>query len=120
MMDEEHGSLLMQVRELLGRVLQQVDFPGQDELVRQVQSLDVVGGPVTMLDLSVSEQTLASPFPDGPAPFSAMVVDSAGTAIGELLVWVKDGRLSSLEYAWWTDSQPERLPSIDQVRVTRK
>ena len=113
-------SLTKQVRGLLGGVLRQADFPGQDELLRQVQSVDVVGGPVTMLDLRVGERTLASPCPDGPAPLSAMVIDPAGTSNGELLLWVEDGFLSALEYAWWTSDPPEHLPSVDHVQVTQK
>ena len=116
----EGGSLTTQVQGILGSVLRQVDFPGRDELLRQVQSVDVVGGPVVMLDLRVGDRTLASPFPDGPAPLSAMVTDPVGTASGELLLWVKDGFLSALEYAWWTSEPPEHLPSVDHVQVTQK
>jgi hypothetical protein len=49
-----------------------------------------------------------------------MVLDSTGVAFGELLIWVKDGYLSSLEYAWWSDEPPARLPTADQVQAVRK
>lgn len=69
-----------------------------------------------MLNLRVSEQTLASRLPDGPAPIFAAVSDSSGTGTGELLVC---GRLTALEYAWWTENPPTSLPSVDQVHLRR-
>jgi hypothetical protein len=113
-------ALAVKVRELLGGVLRQADFPGSDELLRQVRSVSVVGGPVTMLALRVSEATPASAFADGPVPLSATVSDAAGAAIGELLLWVESGYLSTLEFAWWTDDPPDQLPGLDHVRVDRK
>lgn len=108
------------VRELLDWIVRQLDFPGSDEILQQVRKVSVVGGPITMLDLRVSEPTAASAFRDGPAPMSATVTDAAGDAIGELLLWLKDGYLSGLEFAWWTDKAPDRLPVPEHVRVTRR
>ncbi|MDQ1742659.1 MAG: hypothetical protein QOE23_998, partial [Pseudonocardiales bacterium] len=62
----------------------------------------------------------ASTFRDGPAPLSAVVSDPDGTSVGELLVWVENGYLDTLEFAWWSDDPPERLPSPECVRVARK
>jgi len=109
-----------QVRELLRHVLGKADFPGSDELFQQASSVNVVGGLITMLDLCVTAQRSASAFTDGPIPLSIMVMDSEDVAFGELLIWVSDGYLSSLEFAWWSDSPPERLPALDRVRVARK
>jgi hypothetical protein len=112
--------LTRQVRELLNDVLSRADFPGSEELLRQVSSVVIVGGPVTMLDLRVGDQTEASAFIDGPIPLCVIGADVAGTTTGELLPWVNNGYLSCLEYAWWTDDPPAQLPSPDQIRVTRK
>ncbi len=109
-----------QVRELLRYVLGEADFPGSDELLQQASSVNVVGGPVTMLDLRVTGPTAASAFTDGPIPLSVMVLDPDGVALGELLIWVNDGYLSSLEFAWWSDDPPDQLPTLDRVRVARK
>ena len=115
------GDLLTeQARSLLESVLRQADFPGSDELLQQASSVDVVGGPITMLDLRASHASSASAFADGPVPVSVVVSDAAGTLVGELLVWVGHGYLTGLEFAWWTDDPPDQLPTPDHVRVTRK
>lgn len=114
------GPFTEQVRELLRHVLGEADFPGSDQLLQQTFSVNVVGGPVTMLDLRVTGPTSASAFTDGPIPLSIIVLDPAGVALGELLIWANDGYLSSLEYAWWSDDPPDQLPPLDRVRVVRK
>ncbi|HXO11821.1 MAG TPA: hypothetical protein VN871_05595 [Mycobacterium sp.] len=120
-MSDSHGErLTAQVRGLLCHVLGEADFPGSDELLRQAPNVNVVGGPVTMLDLRVTGLTTASAFTDGPIPLSIMVLDSAGIAFGELLIWVNDGYLSSLEFAWWSDDPPNELPTPDRVQVSGK
>lgn len=35
--------------------------------------------------------------------------------IGEVFLWVQDGRLDSLEYTWVTDEMPTELPRLDQL-----
>jgi hypothetical protein len=50
-----------------------------------------------------------------------MIMDSAGVTLGELPIWVNDGYLSSLEFAWWGDDPPEQLPALDRVlSLTRR
>ena len=121
MTDSANGAPLTdRSRELLRHVLCQADFPGSGELLQQVSSLSVAGGPVTMLEFRVTGPVSASAFTDGPIPLSAMVLDAAGVASGELLIWVDDGYLSSLEFAWWSDDPPGQLPAPDRVRVARK
>jgi len=121
MSDSFGERLAEQVRGLLRHVLGEADFPGSDELLRQASNVDVVGGPVTMLDLRVTGQpTSASAFTDGPIPLSVMVLDRVGIAFGELLIWVNDGYLSCLEFAWWSDDPPNELPPPDRVQVSRK
>jgi hypothetical protein len=121
MSDSANGGPLSElVRELLRHVLGEADFPGSDELVQQASSVNVVGGPVTMLELRVTAPRSASAFTDGPIPLSVMVLDPADVSLGELLIWVNDGYLSSLEFAWWSDDPPDQLPALDRVRVARK
>jgi hypothetical protein len=122
MSDSAHGKppLTEPVRELIRKVLSEADFPGSDELRQQASGVSVAGGPVTMLDLQVTRPAPASAFTDGPIPLSVMVVDSDGAALGELLVWVHDGYLSGLEFAWWSDEPPAQLPPLKRLQVTRK
>lgn len=55
-------------------------------------------------------------FKDGPVPGRFTVRDS-GALVGELLVWVKNGRLSGLEFAWVTDAAPVGMPDPDDVET---
>lgn len=91
--------------------------PQERERLRlQASHTRVTGGPITMLTLDVvagPRLTLA----DGPLPVRAEVTDQAGRPIGEIVVWVADGYLSALEFAWWTDQPPSRLPPAARVHV---
>lgn len=108
------------VRELLVFVLGQANFPGSNALRVQASEVEIVGGPVTMMDLRVPDHSPVSLLVDGVVPLSTQVVDDHERPLDELLVWVTGGRLSCLEYAWWTDDPPCRLPRRDQVRSVRK
>ncbi|WP_225446707.1 hypothetical protein [Streptacidiphilus sp. PB12-B1b] len=37
---------------------------------------------------------------------------------GELLVWIEDGVLAALEYAWITDEMPAALSAVERIRLT--
>ncbi len=82
----------------------------------QASNTRVAGGPVTMLTLDVAAGPCVT-LPDGPLPLRSEVTNSAGRPVGEIVVWVSDGYLSALEFAWWTDQPPSRLPPATQVHV---
>lgn len=118
MSDEDE--LSEQVRILVDSILRQASFPGSDQLIEQASTVVVVGGPVTMLDLRSSPDHAVSAFTNGPIPVSVEVLDISGSSIGELLVWVHSGRLSVLEFAWWTDERPGQLPHPSQLKISQK
>jgi hypothetical protein len=110
--------MVKQVRALVALVLSQKSFGGREQLVSQVPQLCIEGGPITFLRLSVDRSvTPRSRFERGPLPGFAGVYGADGSAIGTLLVWVEDGYLSALEYAWVTDDAPDRLPEVTQVSL---
>ncbi|MEC4616426.1 hypothetical protein [Tsukamurella tyrosinosolvens] len=39
-----------------------------------------------------------------------------GDLVGELLFWIKDGRIDSIEFASWLRPHPERWPDRSEVR----
>ena len=86
-------------------------------LQRQVDAAVVVRGTATMLDVQVGAQVNALLIPDGPLPVTAVVVDDAGNDAGEILIWIKAGRLIGVEHAWATDAVPTRWPSSSEVRL---
>lgn len=53
---------------------------------------------------------------DGPLPVRAFVQNGPEYR-GEILVWVRGGRLSGLEYAWVTDDPPTRWPRPDELEI---
>jgi hypothetical protein len=89
------------------------------ELREQVPKATVVGlwRGSPSIDLSVDEAARSSELPDGVVPVDAHVVDNSGQYVGELIVWIADGRLTGLEYAWITDTPPEVLPDIATIRL---
>jgi hypothetical protein len=104
------------VRQILSRILELATFSGSHELRAQIPLVKVTGGPVTLLDLTVEGGSPASA-KDGPIPVRAIVGSRSDDPAGELLVWVEGGHFSGLEFAWFTDDQPQSLPAPEDIRV---
>ena len=107
---KEHGVLLWVLCEF-GESESVAALHGQSNVV------SVVGGLPTMLELSVPAGTRRAQLPDGPLPVRAIVNDEAGGPIGEVLVWISEGYLSTIEYAWYTDDPPIGFPCPRMLRV---
>ncbi len=39
---------------------------------------------------------------------------------GEIFLWIIDGKIDSLEYPWFTEEMPERLPATSQLSDVRR
>ena len=74
--------------------------------------------PGRVLDLEVPVGSQGCDSADGPLPVSPSVV-RGGLLVGELLVWVKDGRLIGLEQPWFTDEPPTTWPSVEELVFER-
>ncbi len=103
-------------RAALIRIVETAEVDGIEELRLQVPHAEVSGGP-TFLVLQVREPAPRSRFHKGHLPVRAFVRWDEGDSDGELLVWVNDGYLSALEFAWYADEQPHEFPPIDDIRV---
>jgi hypothetical protein len=79
------------------------------DLVRVVAEWGV--GSVSV-DLLVLEGAPRSPVGSGVVPVDATVVDELGSLFGEILLWVTDGYLSAIEYAWYGDESPRAFPNV--------
>jgi hypothetical protein len=108
------------VQRLVARVLSEASFAGQAQLAAQVPYVRLGEGPITFIPLVIDRSVAPrSAFECGPVPGSAWVVADDGSPIGTLLVWVDDGYISALEYAWVTDNEPTQLPEVGQIRLGR-
>ncbi|WP_040872139.1 hypothetical protein [Nocardia exalbida] len=96
------------------------DAPGATEYLAQVPYAQVVatwgvGSP--SIDLSVRPGAVqASDAPDGIFACGA-VTDRNGSPLGEVILWVENGWLSGVEYAWYTDQRPHALPEPDRIEL---
>ena len=90
---------------------------GDPALLTQAQSVTVTGGTATFLDLDVDTLSPAANLPNGPLGRTADALTPDGDPAGVILVWVEDGRLSGLEYGWYTDDSPAGFPAPDRVTV---
>jgi hypothetical protein len=100
----------------LARVL--VDLGGETARVLESQARQaVVIGDVQgrMIDLEVPGSAQPCDLDDGPLPARSVVVQQDGNLVGELLVWVKNGRLVGIEQAWFTDEPPANWPSVEDL-----
>jgi hypothetical protein len=100
----------------LVRVLSSASTTGADVLLGQVPFVRVAGGIPTLLDLTVGAGAPRAAVGNGPLPGAWLVEGPGGEFEGELLIWVKDGYLDGLEFAWITDEPPTAFPSPDRVR----
>lgn len=89
---------------------------GAEGLVRQASAATVVRFSPTMLDVAVPREIPEVILGDGPTPGQALVYEG-DQLVGELLVWVRAGRLIGLEQAWYTDEAPTSWPTPDRVVV---
>ncbi|MFD0782969.1 hypothetical protein ACFQZ8_03370 [Micromonospora azadirachtae] len=69
------------------------------------------------IDLDVPDFVPRADVDDGLLPVNAHVRGASGDAVGELLLWVKDGALAALEYAWYTDEPPTSLTAADSIVI---
>ncbi|WP_280294715.1 hypothetical protein [Nocardia abscessus] len=98
--------------------------PGASEYLAQVPYTQVVatwgvGSP--SVDLAVrTGAAQASGSSDGIFDgifASGAVTDRNGSPIGEVILWVENGWLSGIEYAWYTDERPHTLPEPGQIEL---
>jgi hypothetical protein len=69
-----------------------------------------------ILDVKASNDASPVDIPNGPYPARAFVPSNAAYQ-GEVIVWIENGYLSGLEFAWVTDEPPTRWPRPDEMEV---
>jgi hypothetical protein len=98
-----------------------MEFEGVEALRKQSLTVLVSGrcgcGCPT-IDLTTSPEVERSPIVDLVSPVQGRVEHGEGRAPGELILFLDEGRLSSLEYVYYEDI-PTSWPDIDRVVLWR-
>ena len=105
------------IKRLIAHVAADLDPEVAQVVNRQAAGAVVMTAKPTMIDVEVPGHSDLIPLPDGPLPIAAAVIDHAGNYAGEILIWIRAGRLIGLEQAWVTDEAPTRWPSVEEVRL---
>lgn len=104
------------IKSLLRRALDLTDCAGRAELLAQVDGVEYVDGPVTMMNLRVEGARPAATGLSSPVRISPHVRDVNGEPVGGLLLWLDAaGSIECLEYWWVTEEMPTEFPSPDQL-----
>lgn len=69
-----------------------------------------------ILDVKPSDSGKGAKLPDGPFPARAFVPSNAAYQ-GEIIVWLTNGHISGLEYAWVSDEPPTRWPRPSEMEI---
>ncbi|MFC9435670.1 hypothetical protein [Nocardia sp. NPDC057030] len=69
------------------------------------------------VDLRVGPGVEASPDATDGIFIDGGVTDRNGAPIGEVILWVEDGRLGGIEYTWYTDERPKSLPDPSRIEI---
>ena len=97
-------------------VLSQADVRGSDSLIADLDGALVANETAWILDVNVSNTDHGTDLPNWPFPAHAFVPNSAEYQ-GEVIIWITDGHVSGLEYAWVSDYPPTRWPRADEMEV---
>jgi hypothetical protein len=102
--------------DVIRSILARADIHGSDPLIADLEGALVVNETTWILDVKVSNRGEGADLPNGPFPAQAFVPNSAEYQ-GEVIIWITDGHVSGLEYAWVSDNPPTRWPRADEMEV---
>lgn len=85
-------------------------------LLKSLNGALILPDTVWIYEVQVNPLTPRVELPNGPFPTHGCVW-IANEYQGEILLWLKDGRLSAFEYAWITDEIPLRWPHPDELVI---
>ena len=102
--------------DVIRSILSKADISGSGPFIADLEGALVANETPWILDVKVSNSDEGADLPNGPFPAQAFVPNSAEYQ-GEVIIWITDGHLSGLEYAWVTDDPPTRWPRADEMGV---
>ena len=104
------------------RALLAPDYPGVEELRLQIPDAVVVGRcdcgcPTVDIKVNGGVPRSSVHTKNRLAPYEARVAPLNHEPVGDIILFVDDGYLSSLEYVPYADPSPTEWPSLDRVQV---
>jgi hypothetical protein len=87
-----------------------------DALIEDLNDAFVSNSTPWILDVKVADTDEGSGLPDGPFPARAFVPSNAAYQ-GEIIIWLTNGHVSGLEYAWISEEPPTRWPRPNEMEV---
>ena len=102
--------------EMVGAIVSGSGVPEGQPLLDDLPGAMVLQDSVWIYEVKTPNNRAGVAIPNGLFPARAFVPDRASYR-GEILLWVKDGHLSALEYAWVTDEAPTRWPTPDEMEI---
>ncbi|AZG45840.1 hypothetical protein [Gordonia insulae] len=116
MSNDDARQLTPDEEELIGRFISVLPEPERNVLRDQLEHASVVRGDSPIqVSLTVGSAARSADLSDGPLPVAAQAWDG-GDYLGEVMLFVSDGRMSLLEFAWVTDERPSAFPPLDSIR----
>ncbi|WP_236695350.1 hypothetical protein [Mycolicibacterium chubuense] len=102
--------------DLIRAIFTSAGVRGAKALLRDLDGALVSNETHWILDVKTPNSAAAAPFPDGPFPARTFVSNESHYR-GEIIIWLSDGHVSGLEFAWVTDQPPSRWPRPDEIEV---
>jgi len=92
---------------------------GGQGLIEELDAAVVSRSTQWIIDVKPATDGAGVDLSNGPFPAHAYVPTSADYYYpgGEIIMWIKDGHLDGLEYAWVTNEAPTRRPRPDEMAV---
>jgi hypothetical protein len=101
-----------------------VDFAGVTELREQLRVARVLGNwkpdGSPSFDIWLPPDVPRSIFGGRRAPIEAYVISADESYVGEIMLWLTEGKLSGVEYSWVTDEPPSALPDPVNIHLSVK
>jgi hypothetical protein len=98
------------------------DFKGAKELRAQVLGARVIGNcdcGCPTVDIEVDANAPSSLLIGPLAPVEARVSPVGNDPPGEVILFLKKGRLDSVEYVYYSDRPPTRWPTLDRLSIVQ-
>jgi hypothetical protein len=103
------------VRELLRKLIDRVDTTDQDHLLGQARSVSSISGSSDHVRLHLKSSGRQVEAGSGLLPVIGNADDAHGEPLGEFLVRLEDGRLSSIEFATYLAGD-DPWPPLARIR----